>query len=183
MKSQLRRRSRNDRARVASFGAMKLPDKPQRAGFVEEQINEAILRGDFDNPNGKGRPLNLRGDLSKRDEMREKLRGDANFGAPWQETEREIAVATTRVEAELKRAIEFYRRGIASPRADQNKIESDFRGDLKRVDEMLRGVNSLVLKHNLLVPFALPHLNKRLVKLGALVEIVAPELRSFVDEA
>jgi hypothetical protein len=161
---------------------MKLPDKPQRAGFVEEQINEAILRGDFDNPNGKGRPLNLRGDLSKREEMREKLRGDANFGAPWVEVGREIEVATVRVEAELTRAVEFYRRGVASPRADQTKIENDFRSDLKRVDESLRSVNSLVLKHNLLVPFALPHLHRRRLKLESLMENAAPELVGFVDE-
>ncbi len=153
----------------------KLP-APKREGFVEEQINEAMARGDFQNLKGQGQPLQLRGDLSKKDEMRQKLRGDAGYGIPWEEVAREIEVMTRRAEGELKRAVEFRAAGLISPKADKAKIEGDFREHLGRVEAAIVAVNSLVLKHNLLLPTQLPHLYRSRLQINALVERVAPEL-------
>lgn len=154
----------------------KVPDSPERKGFVEEQISEAMARGEFQNLKGKGEPLRLRGDLSKMDEMRQKLRGDANYGVPWEEVGREIETMTRRAENELLRAVHFRETGLASPKADRTKIENDFREHLKRVDEAVKVVNSLVLKHNLLLPPQLPHLYRVRLRLRVLAERVAPEL-------
>lgn len=125
----------------------------------------------------------LRGDLSKKDEMRQKLRGDAGYGIPWEEVAREIEVMTRRAEAELRRAVEFRAAGYSSPRADKTKIEADFGEHLKRVESAIGAVNSLVLKHNLLLPSQLPHLYRARLQMKALVGQVAPELievfRSF----
>ncbi len=154
---------------------------PERKGFVEEQINEAIARGEFQNLNGQGKPLQLRGDLSKKEVMREKLRGDAGYGVPWEEVGREIETMTRRAESELLRALEFRAAGLQSPKSDKAKIEGDFRVHLGRVEETIGAVNSLVLKHNLLLPQALPHLYRSRLKMEALVERVAPEAISLVS--
>lgn len=160
----------------------KLPDSPERKGFVEEQINEAMARGDFQNLKGKGQPLRLCGDLSKADEMRQKLRGDAGYGVPWEDVAREIETMTRRAENELRRAVEFREAGLASGKSDKAKIEADFGEHLKRVEEAIQVVNSLVLKHNLLLPSLLPHLYRPRLQMNALVERVAPELKALFQK-
>ena len=157
----------------------KLP-APERKGFVEEQINEAMARGEFDNLRGQGKPLRLQGDLSKREVMREKLRGDAGYGVPWEEVGREIETQTQRAEAELRRALEFRTAGLSSGKADPTKIQRDFQEHLTRVDAAIGVVNSLVLKHNLLLPSALPHLYRARLTLATLVERTAPEARGVL---
>ena len=161
----------------------KIPDSPQRTGFIDEQINEAMARGDFNNLKGQGKPLQLRGDLTKLDEMRQKLRGDANYGAPWEEVRREIEHATGRAEAELKRAVEFRRAGLQSPKANPAKIEADFAVHLRNVQTQIEAVNSLVLKHNLLLPPQIPHLYRSRLRLSTLLEKIAPELQSTYSDA
>ncbi len=158
----------------------KMPDAPQRAGYVEEQINEAIARGEFNDLKGQGKPLTLRGDLTKVDEMRQKLRGDAGYGVPWEEVAREIEVMTRRAESELLRAIEFRAAGLASSKSDKGRIEADFRTHLGRVETAIGVVNSLVLKHNLLLPQILPHLYRRRLHMETLVERVAPEMKRLI---
>lgn len=52
--------------------------------FVDEQINEAMERGDFDNLRGKGRPLPLEENLYAGDwELAFKMLKDNNFTLPW----------------------------------------------------------------------------------------------------
>ena len=148
---------------------LKLPDKPQRSGFVEEQINEAILRGDFDNVKGKGEPLPQRPDLAKAEAMRQKLRHDAGFAPPWEDVGREIETQTRRVRAEIVRALEFRRAGTLSPRADPKRIEADFAAHLQNIEKLVANVNSLVLKNNLLIPPTLPHLHRKRLNLEELL--------------
>jgi DnaJ family protein C protein 28 len=51
---------------------------------VEEQIQEAIERGDFDNLPGKGKPLDIEDNPFARDmQMAYKLLKDNNFTLPW----------------------------------------------------------------------------------------------------
>jgi DnaJ family protein C protein 28 len=138
----------------------KLPDKPQRHGFVEEQIDEAIKRGEFDNLQGKGKPLNLTGDLADKKAMRVKLRHDAGFTAPWEETGREIKVAQERVMVSARRAWEFRQAGLRSKKADPARIEADFMTAKREVDRQIAAVNSLILTYNLLIPPLLPHLHR-----------------------
>lgn len=147
-----------------SFGAVKLPfriaDKPRRAGVVEAQIDEAIARGEFDNLRGKGKPLDLSGDLSNANAMRTKIRGDAGFSAPWENVAREIELATGRAKSAARRAWDFYQAGLKSKKADKLKIETDFASARRGVEEQIAQVNSLILKYNLLIPSLLPHLHR-----------------------
>jgi DnaJ family protein C protein 28 len=153
----------------------KLPDKPQRHGFVDEQIDEAIKRGDFDNLQGKGKPLNLQGDLSNKKEMRTKLRHDAGFTAPWEETGREIEVAQSRLMGSARRAWEFRLAGLRSKKADPARIEADFAKAQKELERQVGAVNSLILTYNLLIPPTLPHLHRVRVKIDQVWEEIAPE--------
>lgn len=116
------------------FGPFK---KPLNA--VEEEIEEAIARGDFDNLEGTGRPLKIWGDLADRATMSGKLRRDANFGAPWEDVGREIEVLTSRAAQDLRRALTS---GARTP----------------NLESQIREINSLILKHNLLLPSQLPTL-------------------------
>lgn len=163
---------------------MKIPFRkvaaPERKGFVEEQINEAMARGEFQNLKGKGQPLQLRGDLSQKAEMRQKLRDNAGYGVPWEEVAREIETMTKRAEEELRRALAFREAGLSSNKSDKSKIEADFREHLKGVEAAIAAVNSLVLKHNVLLPSQLPHLYRARLRLEHLVESVAPEMERVV---
>jgi len=154
----------------------RIADKPRRAGVVEEQIDDAMRRGDFDNLRGKGKPLNLSGDLSDKKAMRAKIRGDAGFSAPWEDVAREIEVATRRAESAARRAHEFYRAGLVSKKADQAKIEADFALARSGVDELIAQVNSLILKYNLLIPPILPHLHRVRLKSVDIWEKIAPDV-------
>ena len=156
----------------------KLTDKPQRAGFAEEQIDQAMERGDFENLRGQGKPLVLSGDLADQKAMRAKIRGDAGWGAPWQEVAREIEVATARARASARRAHEFYLAGLRSKRAQKAKIEADFALARRGVVEQIAQVNSLILKYNLLIPPLLPHLHRvRLTEIEVWREIAPDILR------
>ncbi len=58
---------------------------------VEEQIQEAIERGDFDNLPGKGKPLDIEDNPFARDmQMAYKLLKDNNFTLPWIEDRNRI---------------------------------------------------------------------------------------------
>ncbi len=156
-----------------------LPDKPQRQGFAEEQIDEAMKRGDFDNLRGQGQPLDLHGDLSDQKAMRAKIRADANFSAPWQDVAREIEVATARVHQSARRAHEFRLAGLRSKKADAPKIEADFVAARREVEVQIAGVNSLILKYNLLTPPLLPHLHRVRLKSADVWQNIAPEIPPF----
>lgn len=159
----------------------RIPDKPQRRGFVDEQIDEAIKRGEFDNLQGKGKPLNLAGDLSDKQLMRAKIRSDAGFSAPWEDVAREIETATARVESSARRAWEFRLAGLRSKKADRAKIESDFRAAQREIEAQVAAVNSLILKYNLLIPPQLPHLHRVRLQTAAVWEKLIPNSGSIQE--
>lgn len=159
--------------------SVKLPfriaDKPQRSSFSDQQIDDAIKRGEFDNLRGKGKPLNLTGDLSDKKALRAKIRHDNGFSAPWEDVAREIERATQRVESAARLAWEFRQAGMRSKKADPARIEADFQRSQKDIETQVAAINSLILKHNLLFPPQLPHLHRVRLKIGDVWEKVAPE--------
>ena len=162
---------------MRKYPPIRILDKPQRRGAVDQQIDEAIERGEWDNLRGKGQPLDLNADLADRKAMRSKLRRDANFTTPWQDVEMEIEMLTKIAERDLIRVLELRRAGLASRKADPAKVARDFERGLEGVERSVVAVNSAILKHNLLIPSILPHLHRRRLKLEALLEKVAPELK------
>ena len=171
----------NLRAPLSVFFAMKMPDKPQWRGQTEEQINEAMARGEFENLKGKGQPLKLWGDLAERRVMREKLARDSDqLSTPWDDAARAIDALTRRAENEIKRALEFRRAGLVSKKADPAKIEADFRAQIRATQTTIKAANSEILRHNLLIPPALPRLHRPRLKLGDLMARLAPEIENYL---
>ena len=159
---------------------MKIPQGPQRRGHAEEQIDEAIKRGDFENLKGKGKPLKLWGDLAERRVMRDKLAHDEQLSAPWDDAGREVDALTRRAENEIKRALEFRRAGLVSKKADPAKIEADFRAQIRATQTTINAANSQILRHNLLIPTALPRLHRPRLKLSDLMARLAPEITDYL---
>ena len=159
---------------------MKMPDKPRWRGHTEEQIDEAIARGEFENLKGKGQPLKLWGDLAERRVMREKLaRDNDQLSAPWDDAARAVDALTRRAESEIKRALEFRRAGLNSKKADAAKIEADFRAQIRATQSTIKAANSEILRHNLLIPSALPQLHRPRLKLSDLMARLAPEIQDL----
>ena len=163
------------------FSPMKMPDKPRWSGQTQEQIDEAIARGEFENLKGKGQPLKLWGDLAERRDMREKLARDhEQLSAPWDDAARAIDALTRRAQSEIKRALEFRRAGLISKKADPVKIEADFRAQIRATQTTIKAANSEILRHNLLIPPALPRLHRARLKLSDLMAQLAPEIRDYL---
>ena len=159
---------------------MKMPDKPRWSGETQEQIEQAMERGEFENLRGKGQPLKLWGDLANRRDMREKLaRDNDQLSAPWDDAARAIDALTRRAENEIKRALEFRRAGLISKKADPDKIEADFRAQIRATQTTIKAANSEILRHNLLIPAALPRLHRPRLKLADLMAQLAPEIRDY----
>ena len=129
---------------------MRIP--PKRPGVVEEQIEAAMKRGDFNNLKGKGRPLNLRGDLADPKTMGQKLRGDAGFSVPWEDVGAEIDGLATRLAQTLRRAARL------GEGEEKRKV-------LSEAETLLRAANSRILHYNLIIPSQLPHLYRARLKL------------------
>jgi hypothetical protein len=58
--------------------------------FGADIIRRLQERGEWDNVEGKGKPLKIEGDLSDLPTMSAKLRKDANFSTPWSDLKTEI---------------------------------------------------------------------------------------------
>lgn len=157
-----------------------MPDRPQRRGETEAQIDQAIGRGEFENLKGKGQPLKLWGDLAKQRDMSRKLNPEDSQIAPWDDAARAIEDLTRRAESEIKRALEFRRAGLISKRADPAKIEADFRAQIRATQTTIQAANSQILRHNLLIPTALPRLHRPRLKLSELMARLAPEIKDYL---
>ena len=158
----------------------KMPDKPQWRGQTQEQIDQAIARGEFENLKGKGQPLKLWGDLAKQRDMSRKLEQQDRQTAPWDDAAREIEALTRRAESEIKRALEFRRAGLISKKADPAVIEADFRAQIRATETTIKAANSQILRHNLLIPPALPRLHRPRLKLSDLMAQLAPEISRYL---
>lgn len=157
-----------------------MPDGPRWRGQTQEQIDEAIARGEFENLKGKGQPLQLWGDLAKRRDMSQKLNQQDRQSAPWDDDAREVDALTRRAESEIKRALEFRRAGLVSRKADPAKIEADFRAQIRATQTTIKAANSQILRHNLLIPPALPQLHRPRLKLSDLMTCLAPQIEDYL---
>jgi DnaJ homolog subfamily C member 28 len=136
------------------------PQPPRRRNWsdlVEEILNEARARGDFDNLPGKGKPLRLDDDSAAGDKaLAYRLLKNNNAVPPEIERGREIDAELARAEdllATLRRRREglLARAGAAERRLYNqlcDKTEAQYR-------DALRAANSRVLSLNIVAPAAL----------------------------
>jgi DnaJ homolog subfamily C member 28 len=145
--------------------------------LIEEQLEEARARGDFDNLEGKGQPLQLDDNPHAGDKaLAYSLLKNNNLAPPEIERGKEI-------DAELRRAEELLavlrrRRDALTPQRGTASASDRHAYNLvrdtteSRYEEALRGINSKILSLNIVAPAAL---HRRRVDLDA-------KMQAFEDE-
>jgi hypothetical protein len=136
------------------------PQRPAQPleDLAAEAIRELTERGEWKDLPGKGKPLNLGGDLADAPTMAAKLRKDANFSTPWNDLGQEIDHSLNDAKQMIMRAHKFYR---AAQRAGVSaKAESEWQNALSNLDKQLAALNSKILKYNLIIPRQMPQLHR-----------------------
>lgn len=142
--------------------------------YVDELIDEARQRGDFDNLRGKGRPLNLGKNVYEGDRaIAYSLLRNNQMAPPEIERSREIDAELARAESlldRLRRQRDRMRPGaLPSERRAHNVLRD---GTATRYAEALRSINSHILSLNIVAP---PALHRRRIDLEARMRVFAEE--------
>jgi DnaJ family protein C protein 28 len=129
--------------------------KPNQSweNFVDQQIREAMERGDFDNLRGKGKPQELanhHGDPAQ--EMAHKIVKDAGFVPYWMELEKEIV----REEKEAREAVLRSWRWCEAARGDAIEdpqwVAAEWRKAREAFAQKLTALNTKIINLNLQLP-------------------------------
>lgn len=122
---------------------------------IDQQIREAMERGDFDNLRGAGKPLNLARDPNVPEdwELAFNLLKNAGFAPDWIETRKEVDAAREKIFAPLKRFQNNPPNNARERAHAQEKIVEQFR---KQANEL----NKLIDTYNLKAPTPQVHLGR-----------------------
>ncbi len=136
--------------------------------FVEQQIRDAMERGEFENLPGKGKPQELAaypGDPSM--EMANKIVRDAGFVPAWLELEREIDREQNEAEEALLRSWRWREAIRGDAIEDPRWIEAEWRKARELFEKRLQALNSKILSYNLQLPPPLLHKQRARLKIDA----------------
>ena len=135
---------------------------------VEQQIREAMERGDFDNLPGKGKPqaqTSFAGDPAQ--EMAQKVVRDAGFLPAWAELEREI----DREHRDAEDAVLRTWRWCEEARGDHIEspawLDAEWRQARETFARRLAALNGRILSYNLQLPPPLLHRQRPRLRLEA----------------
>ena len=167
---------RHGRRALAADGEDRVEDNHKRkpgqswSDFVEQEIRDAMERGEFDNLPGKGKRQEFtqyQGDPSM--EMANKIVRDAGFVPAWLDLEREIDREQQEAEESLLRSWRW--RGAVRGDAieDPRWIEAEWRKACELFEKRLKALNGKILSYNLLLPP--PMLHKQRARLKIEVEL------------
>ena len=126
--------------------------------FVEQEIRDAMERGEFDNLPGKGKPQEFaqpHGDPSL--EMANKIVRDAGFAPAWLDLEKEIEHEQREAEASVLRSWRWRETNRGDAIEDPRWVEAEWRKARDLFEQRLRALNSKILNYNLLLPPPLLH--------------------------
>lgn len=126
--------------------------------FIEEQIRDAMERGEFDNLKGRGKPQDLgahHGDPSL--EMAHKVMRDAGFVPAWLEMEREIEREQKEAEDALLRSWRWREAVRGDHIEDPRWIETEWRKARDLFEKRIATINQKILNFNLQLPQPLLH--------------------------
>lgn len=147
--------------------------------FIDEQISEAMERGDFDNLRGKGRPLPVEENLFAGDwELAFKMLKDNNFTLPWIDDRNRLLEAINALRQswraqwqtigpELQAMVRIGQHSLAQHR--WNAVLTQWRAEIRAVNAQIETLNvNLPVRH--LEVYKLT-LNDELSRLGAAEEL------------
>ena len=138
--------------------------------IAAEAIRQLMERGEWDNIEGKGKLLKIKGDLADAATMSAKLRTDAGFSTPWSDLSKEIESGLEEARRMIARSHKFYEAALRD--GFTAKAEQQWSDALSNFDKQLAALNSKILKFNLLIPPQMPQLHKpRLRREKILVEL------------
>src|ERR1700730_7458179 len=150
-------------------GVARNPDEEEQAGrpgrlsgrqyqhYIEEQIQEAVARGDFDNLPGTGKPLNLEDDALAGDKSSAyRLLKQNGYAPPEIELLKEIRHENERVEQQLNRlrsqASALRTRRVSPFPSEKRAYNDSVEKAATAYEEKLRALNRKILTFNLSVP-------------------------------
>lgn len=121
--------------------------------WIDAQIREAMARGDFDNLNNQGKPLNLARDPNVPEdwELAFNLLKNAGFAPDWIETRQEVDAAREKLFALLKRFLQ-------SPPSNQNEFARQQTELVQNFSVQAAELNRLIDLYNLKAPTPQVHL-------------------------
>jgi len=126
--------------------------------FIEQQIREAMDRGDFDNLPGRGKPQEFaqpHGDPSL--EMANKIVRDAGFAPAWLDLEKEIEHQQQEAEKAVLRSWRWRETNSGDAIEDPRWVEAEWRKARELFEQRLEAINARILSYNLLLPQPLLH--------------------------
>ena len=143
----------------------KRPDQTWES-FVDQQIREAMERGEFNNLSGKGKPLEFaKFQGGPAQEMTHKIVKDAGFVPYWMELEKEIV----REEQEAREALLLTWRWCESARGDAIEdpqwVATEWRKARELFMQKLTAINAKIINLNLQLPEPLLHKQRARLKL------------------
>lgn len=129
----------------------------QYRDYIEEQIQEAVARGEFDNLAGTGKPLNLEDNLQAGDKTSAyRLLKQNGYAPPEIELLKEIRGENERVEQQLNRlriqARDLRTRRVAPFPSEKRAYNNAVEKTATAYEEKLRALNRKILTFNLSVP-------------------------------
>jgi len=152
----------------------------QRLDLIEERIQEAMERGEFDNLPGKGRPLRLERNPFAGDwELAYHVMKNAGYAPEWIERDREVRQELAELRAILTNHVAWHREAVAGlatardPLARWNEITRAREQVIARYRERATALNKKIDVLNLMVPT--PRLQRPRVR-------IEEEIRRFERE-
>jgi DnaJ family protein C protein 28 len=129
----------------------------QYRDYIEEQIQEAVARGEFDNLAGTGKPLNLEDDHLAGDKTSAyRLLKQNGYAPPEIELLKEIRRENERVEQQMNRlrtqARDLRSRRVPPFPSEKRAYNESVEKAARACEEKLRALNRKILTFNLSVP-------------------------------
>jgi DnaJ family protein C protein 28 len=125
---------------------------------IEQQIRDAMERGEFDNLPGQGKPqvfAQAHGDPSM--EMANKIVRDAGFAPAWLELEIDIEHEQSQTETSVLRSWRWRETNRGDAIEDPRWVEAEWRKARELFEQRLKALNTKILSYNLLLPPPLLH--------------------------
>ncbi|HLX58406.1 MAG TPA: DnaJ family domain-containing protein [Ktedonobacteraceae bacterium] len=128
--------------------------------YIEEQIQEAVARGEFDNLPGTGKPLNLEDDALAGDKATAyRLLKNSGYASPEIELLKEIRRENERIEQQLKRlraqARDLRARRVPPFPSEKRAFNDAVEKAASAYEQKLRDLNRKILTFNLSVPVSM----------------------------
>ncbi len=129
---------------------------------IDEQIRDAMRKGQFDNLPGAGKPLKLEDDAHTPEHLRmaHKLLKDNDLVPDWMAQGKEIDTAREHLIVEIRRAAREYQAALNDADrtgGDRAAVEQRWMAAVESLREAVKKHNRQVLSYNLKVPQGVTH--------------------------